>query len=90
MSQYKTEVLAELPQMKKEIIAYLFNEVCKLPRNDDAYYKYHGDFEYEGEVYHLSCECKRDAEMFTYRNLAIEHKQKEIIIDDEFCRQMLN
>lgn len=72
----KLERLKELPALKQDIIKYLCNFVSRKPY--DHWWKYSGEFKYEGKTYNLECECKMDNEMFTYRNLHIEHKQEVI------------
>lgn len=76
----KHERLKNLPQLKKEIISYLFDFVAR--KRHDTWYQYKGEFKYEGNTYNLECKCKWDNQMFTYRDLFIEHKQVEISIDD--------
>lgn len=66
--------------LKREIISYLFNQVAR--RERDRWWTYKGEFKYEGETYNLECECRWDNQVFTYRNMFIEHKQIEIDLSD--------
>lgn len=75
------ERIQSMPRLKKEIISYLFQKVSRKPNNEWWHFK--GEFSYEGRHYDLECDCKCDNEMFTYRNLFIEHKQIVIDITDK-------
>ena len=75
----KLERLKDMPQLKKEIVSYLFDFVSR--KKWGQWWKYKGEFKYEGQSYNLECECMFDNQMFTYRNMFIEHKQ--IVIDIE-------
>ncbi len=76
----KFERVKEMPLLKREIISYLFDYMCRKPR--DTWYSYKGEFKYEGREYNLECECRFDNQMFTYKNLFIEHKQVIIDVND--------
>jgi|GEM_PF-6764222 hypothetical protein len=76
----KFERMKELPLLKREIISYLFDFVARKPR--DQWWKYVGEFKYEGVAYELECECKWDNVMFTYRNLHISFKTEIIDIHE--------
>lgn len=84
----KFERMKELPRLKQEIISYLFDFVARKPHSQ--WWQYKGEFKYEGEEYNLECECKYDNQMFTYRNLFIEHKQQVIDVDDLVRKGLLN
>lgn len=76
----KTERIKDLPRLKAEIISYLFDHVARKLR--DRWYKYKGEFHYDGKTYDLECECKWDNQMFTYRHMHISHKQVELDVND--------
>ncbi len=73
----KLERMADVCSLKKAIIIYLFDFISK--KKQDVWWKYKGQFEYEGETFNLECECKYDNLIFTYRSLFIEREQ--VIID---------
>lgn len=75
----KFERIKKLPRIKQEIISYLFDEIARKDR--DKWWKYKGNFKFNGKNYNLECECKWDNQMFTYRNMYIEHQQIEIDIE---------
>lgn len=79
MNKEKLERVSSMPKLKAEIIGYLFDFVTTKSR--DQWWKYKGEFQYEGRDYDLECECKWDNEMFTYRNMHIGYKT--IILDVE-------
>lgn len=72
----KFERKDQMCKLKQEIVCYLFDQVGRKPR--DQWWKYKGTFVYEGKTYNLECDCKWDNQMFTYKNLFIEHKQEII------------
>lgn len=72
----KFERKKDMCKLKREIMVYLFDYVARKPR--EQWWQYKGDFLYEGRGYNLECECKLDNQMFSYRNLFIEHKQEII------------
>lgn len=76
----KFERIKEMPQLKREIISYLFNYLGR--KKQGHWWHYNGEFKYEGTVYDLECDCMWDNQMFTYKNLHIQHKQ--IIVDAEY------
>lgn len=76
----KFERINQMPLLKREIIGYLFDFVGKKPR--DQWWHYKGKFKYEGRTYELECDCKYDNQMFTYRNLFIEHEQVILDVSD--------
>jgi len=76
----KFERIKQMPKLKQEIISYLFDQVARKPIN--RWWQYKGEFRYDGKDYNLECECKMDNQVFTFRNLYIEHKQVVIDIDD--------
>jgi hypothetical protein len=76
----KFERMKQLPRLKQEIISYLFDFVARKPR--DQWWRYKGEFKYDGKEYELECDCKYDNQMFSYRNLHIAHKQEVIDVDD--------
>lgn len=80
----KIERTKDMPQLKREIILKLFDFVSR--RKHGQWWKYTGEFIYQGTTYNLECECTYDNQIFTYRNLYIEHKQ-EVIDVDELVRQ---
>lgn len=73
------ERFKDIPELKREIIRKLHAYVAGKAYGE--WYKYDGEFQYEGNEYELSCECKTDNQIFTYRNLHISHKQKVIDIE---------
>lgn len=76
----KVERFKDIAQLKKDIIRYLFAHMETKARN--RWWQFKGNFVYEGMTYNLECECKWDNEVFTYRNMFIEHEQKVIDITD--------
>src|SRR5580692_6026986 len=84
----KLERVKDMPELKKEIISYLFTQVSNRPY--DRWWKYTGEFVYEKETYNLECECRYDTEIFSYRNLFIERKQKVIEVSEMVRRGLLN
>lgn len=87
MQHNKLSSFKEEPLLKKEIIVYLFDHISR--KTYGQWYKYKGEFKYEGQEYNLECECKMDNEIFTYKNLFIEHKQVVIDIDDMVARGLI-
>lgn len=83
----KFERIKDVPKLKAEIISYLFDYVSRKPR--DQWYSYKGEFKYDGHEYNLECECKWDNQVFTYRNMFIEHKQVEIDIEDMMAKGLI-
>ena len=83
----KFERVKDMPRLKQEIISYLFDFVARKPYGQ--WWKYKGEFKYEGQEYNLECDCMFDQQMFTYRNLFIEHKQVVIDIDDMVKKGLL-
>jgi len=88
LSDLKFERVKDMPKLKQEIISYLFDYVAR--KNDGRWYAYKGVFKYDNHEYNIECECKMDNQMFTYKNLFIEHKQVEIDIDEMVRKGMLN
>jgi len=81
ISDKKTlERMKSMPKLKQEIISYLFDFVSR--KQGDRWWQYKGEFKYDGAEYNLECEVRMDNQMFTYRNLYIEHKQRIIDVDD--------
>ncbi len=76
----RLERFKHLPILKQKIIAHLFNEVSRYPR--DRWHTYKGEFIYENKTYNLEATCKWDNQMFTYKNFYIEHQQQVIDIDE--------
>ena len=76
----KIERFKDIPQLKREIIAYLFENMSRKER--DRWFQFKGEFVYENVEYNLECECKWDNQIFSYRNLFIEHKQQVIDVDE--------
>jgi hypothetical protein len=76
----KFERVKDMPKMKADIVSYLFYFICKKPA--DQWWQYKGEFEYQGIIYDLECECSHDNEAFIYRNMYISYQQKEIYITD--------
>lgn len=72
----KFERVKSMPKLKQEIISYLFDFVSRKPH--DQWWVYKGEFMYEGNSYLLECDCRMDNQVFTYRNLHIEHKQEVV------------
>ena len=86
-NKMKFERTEQMCQLKKEIISYLFDAVQRKPHNQ--WWKYEGEFQYQGETYNLECDCKWDNILFTYKNLHIEHKQRVIDIEDFVKRGLI-
>ena len=84
----KFERVQDMPELKREIVSYLFDYVAK--KGHSQWYQYKGEFKYDGRTYNLECKCKYDNQMFTYRDLFIEHKQEIIDIDELAIRGLLN
>ena len=80
MTKETTARLKSMPKLKQELISFLFNFVSRKRRNQ--WYKFKGEFGYDGTSYILEAEVKMDNQMFTYKNLLIEHKQKVIDIGE--------
>jgi hypothetical protein len=76
----KVERITTMCNLKREIMSYLFEFVSR--KKEGRWWKYKGEFIYDGKTYNLECECKYDNSFFTYRNLHIEHKQVVIDIDE--------
>ena len=87
-NKLKFERIKHMPKLKQEIISYLFDYVARKRPGD--WFKYVGEFKYDGVVYNLECECRMDNQMFTYRNLFIEHKQQIIDVDQLVRDGVLN
>ena len=75
----KFERLKNMPKLKQEIISYLFDYVAR--KRPGYWFDYKGEFKYDGVTYNLECKCKMDNQMFTYKDLFIEHKQQIIDVD---------
>lgn len=84
----KFERSKDMCALKKEIIMYLFDFVARKPH--DQWWQYKGEFQYEGKTYNLECDCKYDNQMFTYRNLHIEHKQQIIDVNEMIRKGLIN
>lgn len=84
----KFELTKDMPLIKKEIISHLFDYISTKPFN--YWYKYAGEFSYDGVKYNLECECKMDRQMFTYKNLFIEHQQQIIDVDEMIRKGLIN
>jgi hypothetical protein len=76
----KLERIKDMPQLKREIISYLFDFVTR--KQWGEWWQYKGEFNYEDKAYELECKVKFDNQMFTYRDLHIEHKQIEVTMED--------
>lgn len=87
-SKLKFERIKDMPKLKKEIISYLFDFISQKPQNQ--WWKFKGEFSYEDKTYELECDVRMDNQMFTYRNLFIEHKQVVIDVDEMVKRGLLN
>lgn len=79
-SKMKFERMKDVCKLKQSIISYLFDYVARKER--DRWYKYQGNFVYEGVTYDLECECKMDNQMFTYRKMIISQKQITLDVED--------
>lgn len=88
MNNEKLERIKDMPNLKKEIISYLFDHVAR--RNRETWWHYKGEFKYEGQEYELECDCKWDNQMFSYKNLHISHKMVTIDVDDMVKQGLLN
>ena len=88
-SNVKTERLREIQEIKREIILHMF-EYLSRQKYYDVWYKYKGEFRYEGNEYTVECEVKMDNQMFTYKNLFIDQKQIIIDVHDMARRGLLN
>lgn len=84
----KFERVKQMCPLKREIVSYLFDFVAR--KKDGRWWQYKGTFKYEGKEYNLECDCKYDNQLFTYKNLHIEHKQVEIDIDEMVKAGLLN
>lgn len=84
----KFERTKQMCPLKQEIISYLFDYVARHPRGQ--WYRYKGDFNFDGKSYELECDCMWDNEMFSYRNMHISHKQIEIDVDELVREGLLN
>ncbi len=84
----KFERIKQMPKLKQEIISYLFDAVMR--RRRDEWWHYKGEFKFEGKEYNLECDCKYDNQMFTYKNLFIEHKQIVINVEDVLSEGFYN
>jgi hypothetical protein len=76
----KFESIKDMPQLKKEIIIYLFEFIAR--KKYDEWWHYAGEFKYDGKEYNLECDVKLDNQVFSYKNLHIEHKQVVLDVDD--------
>lgn len=76
----KFERVNIMPRLKQEIVGHLFDFLARKRQGD--WYKFKGEFKYDGVEYIIECECKTDNQMFTYKNLFIEHKQIVIDVED--------
>lgn len=79
----KTERAKDMCQLKQAIIAKLFNWLSRKPFNQ--WWKYNGEFIYEGQHYDLECVCRMDRQMFEYKTIHISHKQIVIDIPEDFA-----
>ncbi len=59
----KLERIKNMPKLKQEIVSYLFEFVSRKPWGQ--WWKYKGEFIYEGQGYDLECEVKFDNQIFT-------------------------
>lgn len=84
----KFERVKDMAPIKREIISYLFDYVCR--KKDDRWWKYKGEFKYQGQEYVIECECRMNNQMFSYRNLLIEYKQVVIDVDEMVKKGLLN
>lgn len=84
----KFERTKQMCPLKKEIISYLFNQIAR--RDRDRWWQYKGEFNYQGITYLLECECRWDNQVFSYRNMHIEHKQVEIDLTDKENEFLVN
>lgn len=76
----KFERINQMPKLKQEIISYLFDFIARKPQSQ--WWHYNGTFKFDGKEYNLECDCKFDNQMFTYKNLFIEHKQVVLDVED--------
>lgn len=81
------ERIKDMPQLKREIVGYLFNFVSG--KKPGEWWTYKGEFVFEGKPYNIECTVMYDNPMFKYKNLHIEHKQQEISVDDMVRQGML-
>lgn len=86
-NRIKIERLKEFPQLKKEIVSYLFDAMGRKPQNQ--WHNYKGEFRYDGQAYDLECDCKLDNQIFSFKNMHISYKQQVIDIDDWVRKGML-
>lgn len=84
----KYERVKAMCPLKREIISYLFDYVSR--KKEGYWWSYKGTFNYEGKEYDLECDCKCDNQVFTYRNLHIQHKQQVIDIEEMVREGLLN
>lgn len=83
----KFERVKNMPRLKAEIISHLFDYISR--KKHDTWWQYKGQFKYEGQTYNLECQCKYDNQLFTYKNLHIEHEQVVIDVDDMVRKGMI-
>jgi hypothetical protein len=84
----KFERVNTMPRLKQEIIGHLFEFLSRKRQGD--WYKFKGEFKYDGVEYLIECDCSMDNQMFTYKNLLIEHKQQVIEVDELVKQGLLN
>ena len=84
-----TNSLYRKSPLEQEIIRMIF-KFLENKRNSDQWWKYKGEFNYDGKDYVLEVEARMDNHMLTYRNMFIEYKQGVIDVDDLAARGLLN
>jgi hypothetical protein len=82
------ERIKNMPVIKRQIISYLFDYVSR--KKHDTWWRYKGEFQYEGISYDLECDCKYDNQIFTYRNMHIQYKQQVIDLEADENQYLVN
>lgn len=85
----KVERMADMPQIKQQLIQRMYN-FLKDKRDSDDWWKYRGTFKYENQEYEFDCEVRMDNQMLTYRKLHLAFKTVEIDIADMERKGLLN
>ena len=84
----KTERIADMPQIKRELIARMFN-FLRDKRDSDDWWKYKGTFVYDSREYEFECEVRMDEAMLTYRKLHLAYKTIEVDITELEARGLI-
>jgi hypothetical protein len=82
------ERLHTMAPLKQEIILHLFDYMVE--KKWGVWWKFNGEFRYDGRDYTLECECMMDNKMLSYRHMFIEYKQVVIDLDEMEKAGLLN